>query len=244
MNPINALHVPAPAPAPTDDHGATAVVRERRLTAHPQPSPMPADEVTAQIDALLGQRHAVVFIGFSGLGYEHPGHVCARARQVLDAALRDHGQEGVAMIIGGTTEGIGMLYEVVANDPLYREVLCVGVVSEQVRRECPQSLSPACADALVVVPDPGGTWEVRDATGAYSYTPYPAQSGRGEVWVFGGGQVAAAEVECAHGQGVDVQLVDARPQPELLAGKLRQGKTPQQLMPINSRYFTAAQGPA
>lgn len=58
------------------------------------------------------------------------------------------------------------------------------------------------------------------------------------------GQVAAAEVECARSQGVDVHLVDARPNPQLLANKLSQGKTQEQLMPINTHYFIAEQDPA
>lgn len=210
-----------------------APMQEMLLSASCTPCPIVADNTTAHIDKALEGRHAVIFAGYSGLGYANPDQVCAQAFKVLDEAMHAYGHDRVAMVIGGTIEGIGMMYDKVKNDPHYFSVRCIGIVSEVAQQECPASLALGCSEHLIMVPDPNKTWEVSNNQGTHSYMPYPAQAGKGQFWVFGGGQVTAAEIECATRKGVDVDVVDTRPDPDALAGQLRKGKTEAQLMPIS-----------
>ena len=208
--------------------------KEVKLIAVADPSPTPPDDITKKFDALRGGRYAVVLAGFSGLGYEHPAAVEQKITELLNEAIKNH-PEGVALVIGGTIDGIGMGYALAKKDANFSQVQLIGLVSEVVKKDCPQSLSTECGENIIFVPDPDNTWEVLNQEGTHSYTAYAAEK-HGEFNILGGGAVAQMEVECAEKQGVSPTLFQFAPDPEQLQKKLDQGKTRESLVPLDAFF--------
>ena len=208
--------------------------KEVKLLAVAEPSRTRSDDITKAFDNLRGERYAVVLAGFSGLGYEHPAAVRQKITELLNEAIKNH-KEGVALVIGGTTDGIGMGYAVAKDDPHFSDVKLIGLVSEVVKEQCPHSLAKECGDNIIFVSDPDNTWEVLNQEGSHSYTAYAAEK-HGEFNILGGGAVAQKEVECAKNQGVSPMLFQFAPDPEQLQKKLEQGKTRETLMPLDAFF--------
>jgi hypothetical protein len=196
--------------------------------AHPQPTP--PDEITKKIDALINGKYAVVLAGFSGLGYAQPKELEQKIRELLDDALSRHPQ-GIVMVAGGTKEGIGVAYELLAREASYAQVKSIGIVSQVVQTQSPASISEHCAHNMVFVPDENETWEVLNAAGTHSYTAYAAEK-NGEFNLLGGGAVARKELALAQQQGVSPRVFNFEPDPTQLAAKLATGKTRETLLPI------------
>lgn len=209
--------------------------RQKQLHANPEPNPTPHDAITAQIDEMAGNRHKVVFIGFSGLGYENPNAVREHAANILDNAMREH-PEGVALIIGATKAGIGDIYSMVEENAHYRDVKCIGIVSELVKNKCPEDLSDACKDNTIFVPDPNQTWQVMNERGTHTYTAYAAEN-NGELHALGGGSVGIEEVKMAIRQGVSPYIIDFKANEANVLAKEAQGKSRDTLMPMATTFF-------
>ena len=210
--------------------------RQKQLDASVTPNPMPKDNITAEIDNLRGDMHTVVFIGFSGLGYENLQDVKNQASQILDQAISNYQHKGgVALVIGGTTDGIGAIYSLVNDKAEYKNIKCIGIVSEVVQDECPDSISSYCKGNMVYVPDPNQTWEVLNADATHSYTAYAAEN-NGELHALGAGAVGVKEIKMAINQGVSPYIFDYKADQKKIDAKIEQGKLVGDLMPI-SKFF-------
>lgn len=208
---------------------------QKQLFANPAPNPMPGDAITAQIDEMTGNRYKLVFVGFSGLGYDNPKAVRELAAKILDRAISEH-PEGVALVIGATTAGIGDIYSMVKENAHYCDVKCVGIVSEVVKNMCPDDLSDACKDSTIFVPDPNKTWQVLNEGGTHSYTAYAAEK-NGDMYALGGGLVAIEEVKMAMEQGVSPYVFDFKANENNVLAKESQGKSRDTLMPMAKTFW-------
>lgn len=209
---------------------------------------MTYDEALAGIgngDAVL------VFDGYSGLGYENQAAVAKRMEgQIINAAK---GGGPVHVVAGATDDGIGMCYGIAAalRATLGVRIRLIGIVSSEalVDGQWGRALSKKqedALDALVVVDDPKGTWQVLDDSGRSLMVEIGLDAAKREASVgfsfIGGGAVAKSELEQlsarlrdgAGGGAVSVSIVhgqgDFAPNKEKAAAKERalaaKGKTP------------------
>ncbi|QBF25465.1 hypothetical protein EXN22_07065 [Pseudomonas tructae] len=190
-----------------------------------------ADGVTEQLDALLGDRHSLVFVGYSALGYADLPGMRQKAQAIIEKALAEH-PEGINVVIGATKDGIGEIYELVQDKAdLKEKVTLLGIVSAAAR-EWGVAIEE---ENVAFVEDPGNTWQVKSAEG-YSYTLYPAQK-NGELLAMGGGAVALEELEQARALGLEVNIFEFAADPQKLQAKLKPGQSQIELMPVCSQYF-------
>lgn len=147
---------------------------------------------------LEGDRRTAILGGYSGLGYEDPAVV----RGYVERLVRGTGN--VAMyVIGGTDDGIGQAYrwipEVAAAAGL-QTVETAGIVSANAVQ-----YGVAPQDFVVFVDTSLDSWEVVE-DGRSLMVAVAAETG-GQMVYFKGGEVSAAEIGEALGQGVRVTIV-------------------------------------
>lgn len=170
--------------------------------------PMPSARLTVEqeLTKFIGQKFAFVMLGFSGLGYEHVETLEQTFRQDLAQTIHDKGGAQNVIVVGGATEaGVGRLYEIAKQ----MGVATLGIVSEAAR-QYQEPISPSC-DHTIYVPDPGGTWDVLSPSGK-SYTVIAGRTNvlfggpGGELFSYGGGEVAGREIMEADHEGVPFTL--------------------------------------
>lgn len=139
----------------------------------------------------VANRHTVVVGGYSDQGYEDIGRLRQHARQLLEEAIEEHG-DNLLYVSGATEVGIGCVYE----DAKALGIATLGVVSECADDD---NISTYC-DWVSKVPDPECLWKVVSPTG-YSYFVEIARYGK--MYMFGGGEIASDELAEALELGVE-----------------------------------------
>lgn len=152
-----------------------------------------------QYKKLVKHRHIIVVGGYSGRGYGDPEAVRQEVRRLLESLVSEHGSN-LLVVSGATAVGIGLVYEV-AKD---LEISTLGVVSELATSE---ELSGFC-DYVLFIEDPEGSWQVKSDDGD-SYLVEAAREG--QMVYFGGGEVAAMEIEEAKEKGIAVSVFQHAP---------------------------------
>lgn len=149
---------------------------------------------TEEYQILIRQTYPVVIGGYSGLGYEDPGAVRQKIRDVLNGLMAEHGDQ-LLVVSGGTEAGIGLAYEVAKEFRLPT----LGIVSERASQD---EISRFC-DSVYFVSDPDGTWEVKNADGDSCLVEAARNS---QMFYFGGGDVAGKEIQEARTKGIPVTV--------------------------------------
>lgn len=178
---------------------------DRQRQYRPMPNgPIPHARLTVeqQLTKFIGSKFAFVILGFSALGYESVEALEEAFRQDLALNIEEQGGPQNVVVVGGATQvGVGHLYEIAKK----MGVETLGIVSEVVLQG-DDKISESC-DHTIFVPDPQGTWDVLNPTGE-SYTVIAALINRifgglgGELFSYGGGEVAGREVMAAERNGV------------------------------------------
>jgi len=207
-------------------------------------SNLPApDKTTNEIDnLLLGESegiqdfHCITFIGYSGLAYKDPERLRGTLKSELERCLLDNPDKQIVAVCGGTSTGIGIIYELVAEDASLKEkIRCMGIVSE-----CASENDLAHGDVNIVrVPDPTNSWQTKKADGdhEYQYMLYPAHKYGGEVMAFGGGSIGYEEVKEAIKTGIETKIFPFEPDIARLQEKLNAGKQYSDLCPLIHHEF-------
>jgi hypothetical protein len=140
----------------------------------------------------------LTFVGYSGAGYEDPAAMRAAAIQ----ALARHDPARTLVNIGGTTSGIGEVYELAKA----RGFVTLGIVST-LARDGGETLSP-CVDQVFFVRD--ASWGGR-LPGSTRLAPTSAAivANSREFVGIGGGEVARDELLGARAAGKPVHFVPA-----------------------------------
>jgi hypothetical protein len=162
-------------------------------------APAHADPVTSALDALIGNKFVLVFIGFSGQGYQDPTRLDDTLTHIMQQTIDAHGEANVVVVAGATKDGIGRCYELAKQT---FNLQTIGIVSELGAAYA----SPQC-DAVVYVEDPDKSWRVRTPDNKTSYMVSVAQR-RGEIYALGGGAVAIEELGEAIGREIPCQIFD------------------------------------
>jgi hypothetical protein len=152
----------------------------------------------------------ISFVGYSGAGYEDEGAMRAQARREL--ARFDPARTIVN--IGGTTQGIGAVYELARE----RGFFTLGIVSS-LARDGGETLSP-CVDAVFFVRDT--VWGGR-LPGLTTLSPTSAAIvANSQVLVgIGGGEIARDELLAARAAGKSVRFIPADMNHRLALDKAR-----------------------
>ena len=201
------------------------------------------DEITNEIDNYLSGKnadnqnfHCIVFIGYSGLGYKDPKKLKNTIKTEIDRCILDNPDKQVVVVCGGTRAGIGIVYDLVAEAPSYRErIKCMGIVSE-----CVSEHDLIQGDVkIILVPDPKKTWQTINFDGdtEYQYMLYPVHKYGGEVIAFGGGGIGYKEINEAKKIGIETKLFPFEPDSFELKSKLTASKKYSDLCPIMYHEF-------
>ncbi|WP_313684378.1 hypothetical protein [Pantoea sp.] len=215
-----------------------------KLLASSLPTP---NETTNEIDnLLLGDNEGVqdiycaIYIGYSGQSYEDFEGEMKKVKSTLEACVRDNQEKQIVVVCGGTSVGIGGVYDVVAGDAFLREhIKCIGIVSELASEE---DLVQDRADfkvGIVRVPDPKKSWQTKltDGDREYQAMLYPAHKYGGEVMAFGAGGIGYDEVKAAKEMGIKTTVFPSQPKSDLLEAKLKDGKEFRDVCPLLYHEF-------
>jgi len=163
---------------------------------------------TDEYKSLIKDHYPVVIGGYSGLEYADTDTVREKLRSILRGLYEKHGSR-LLVVSGGTKIGIGMVYKIAKE----LDLPTLGIVSEQASFE---AISAAC-DAVLFVADPNGTWEVTTPEGDSMMVD---AASTGEMYYFGGGEVAVKEIQEARQKGIPVTLFPQfMPDPEKVLSK-------------------------
>nr|WP_310616441.1 hypothetical protein [Pantoea cypripedii] len=217
---------------------------EARLSESRLPTP---NETTNEIDKLLlgedkGAKplHCVTFIGYSGQKYADFDGEMKKVKSTLEASVRDNPDKQVVVVCGGTSVGIGGVYDVVANDAyLKANIKCIGIVSELASEGDLVQNKDDFKVGIVRVPDPNQSWQTKliDGDQQHQAMLYPAQKYGGHVFAFGAGGVGYAEVKDAIDIGIETTIHPSQPNRDLLESKLKDGKKFSDLCPLLYHEF-------
>ncbi|PXX54018.1 hypothetical protein SAMN05660489_05848 [Pseudomonas sp. LAMO17WK12:I10] len=189
------------------------------------------DLTAARLDKHTEGKHVMVFSGFSALEYKSPELLNSKLNQILDAAENKYGVNGLLVVAGATTDGIGAVYKIAQE----RGIATLGIVSERADNGA-ASISPHCQE-VVFVPDPKGSWKVLDAAGA-SYMTHVARKD-GVFHALGGGQVTLSELREAQELGIPTFVMsEFEPDEQRLAVR-RQTEPDVDLTPLKTAWQEA-----
>ncbi|WP_416414684.1 hypothetical protein [Pantoea sp. App145] len=208
------------------------------------PSP---NETTNEIDnLLLGENenirdlYCVTFIGYSGQKYEDFAGVKETIKSKLEGCLRDNPDKQVVVACGGTSVGIGGVYDVVAGDAfLKNNIKCIGIVSELASEQDLFQDRDDFKVGIVRVPDPKQSWQTKLTDGDQEYQAmlYPAHKYGGEVMAFGAGGIGYEEVKEGINKGIETTMFPSQPDRTLLQEKINAGKKFADLCPLLHHEF-------
>ncbi|MBP2170558.1 hypothetical protein J2125_003750 [Erwinia toletana] len=202
-----------------------------------------SDPTTDKIDKLfVGDAeqhqgfHCITFLGYSGLGYKDLEKLKEALKSELDSCLAAHADKQIVLVCGGTSAGIGVVYDVVNEYASLKEkIKLIGIVSEV----APENDLAKNDVSIIRVPDPDNTWETKkvDGNNIHYYMLYPVLKYDGEVQVWGGGKIAYDEAEAAIKLGIKTTFFRFEPDSSALQKKLDAGKTYQELCPVIYHEF-------
>ena len=219
MLPIQ-LRSPAPAVCATPSQNVD-------LSTH---ASAPIDPVMSELNALIGGKFVLVFIGFSGQGYQDQTRLDKQLTRIMQQAIEAHGEANVVVVAGATKDGIGRCYEI-AKDPFNLQT--IGIVSELGMAYTSQQ-----CDKAVYVSDPDKRWQVRTPDNTASYMVSVAEK-HGEMHALGGGAIAIEELKEALERGIACKIID-----DFMPGR---PSDPAHPMPLNTWHqsiaVTASQQP-
>lgn len=217
---------------------------EAKLSQSRLPTP---NAITKEIDNLLlgegeGSKeiYCVTFIGYSGLGYDDPEALKATMKSELERCMREHPDKQIVVVCGGTSVGIGAVYDVVADDATLRQnIKCIGIVSELASEEDLVKDKQDFKVGIVRVPDPDKSWQTKWTEGDKKYQAmnYPAYEYGGEILGFGAGGVGHEEVEDAKEIGIEIKLFPSKPNAKRLEDKIKDGKEYRDICPLLYHEF-------
>lgn len=205
------------------------------------------NETTNEIDnLLLGENkdiqdfYCVTYIGYSGLGYDDPEGVKETMKSQLEGFLRDHPDKQIVVVCGGTSVGIGAVYDVVAENPTLREnIKCIGIVSECASKQDLVQSTEEFKVGIVHVPDPKQSWQTKLSDGDQEHQAmiYPAQKFGGEIIAFGAGGIGYDEINEAKDKGLKVTLLPSQPDNSKLQERLKKDKDFSKACPLLYHEF-------
>lgn len=175
------------------------------------------DKLKIKLDDLTQKKHVMVFSGFSGLGYSDYSKLKENISSILEEAVKRNGAHNLCVAAGATSDGIGIVYEIVKS--LDQDIMTLGIVSEQARGTA--NISQSC-DHVLYVNQSDSSWKVLDEAGK-SYMVYIATqkdeiSRTGEYLAFGGGKVTLSELKEAEKAGLNPKIYpNFEPSPEKVA---------------------------
>ncbi len=192
------------------------------------------DAISKQIDAIVANRHPLVFCGFSASGNKDPDKQDKWLEKVLTAAIDKYGAHNLIVCSGATSPpGITAVYPIAQR----YGVEVMGIVSDKAKGA--DYLSPHCPEKNIVYVaapenDPD-SWEVLDKKGC-SYMVGVATKHGGDMCFYGGGPVSFRELTESMKDKVNIFWNPlAEPDPENL--KKAQEKRPGvDLTPILTYY--------
>jgi hypothetical protein len=171
------------------------------------------EQAIGTIRDLVHNKHAMVFIGFSGLGYEHADKAKDAMKQELQKAIDLYGKDRVAVFAGATSDGIGMVYDTAKELGLSTAGIISAIALEP--ENAPYCAPSSNCDTTIYLPynpEKGKEWEVIGTAEAgdfsgKSMTLAPvelagAEGLGGSVVVIGGGAVGKEEIREAYHSGM------------------------------------------
>ncbi|MBP2200185.1 hypothetical protein [Pantoea cypripedii] len=234
-NSTNELQSPEPKHYPKN---------EGRLSESRLPTP---NKTTDEIDSLLlgedkGAKplHCVTLIGYSGMSYEDFDGEMGRIKSQLEECVRDNPDKQVVVVCGGTSVGIGGVYDVVANDAyLKANIKCIGIVSELASEGDLVQNKDDFKVGIVRVPDPNQSWKTKFTDGDQDYQAmlYPAHKFGGEILAFGAGGIGYDEIKAAKDIGIKITVFPSKPHNDLLQAKLNKNNEFRDVCPLLYHEF-------
>ncbi|WP_157658475.1 hypothetical protein [Burkholderia ubonensis] len=193
------------------------------------------DPIQDEINEIMNGKSALVFSGFSGLGYKDPKNLEVMLRRALESAIEKYGPH-IVVVAGATDCGIGVVYRIAQEYGLST----LGIVSEMAKNSG-ELISPYCKH-VVYVPDPDGSWKVEGKSGL-SYMVGVVKNNDGEFHAYGGGDVTKNELEQARNLGIKTEiLTEFDPDPAKAAARLIKNPS-QDLTPVRTAYQEALKEP-
>lgn len=171
-------------------------------------NPISDRDYESQLETLLKDHYAVVFVGHSGKGYIEPENLRADLHQRIEDIMQRTGMERSQLMVlaGATPQGIGLVYEVAHA----LEVPAMGIVADAGA----QWTSAYCPTVMTVRNPEADDWSTRlPESGeemAVTALRIAATAGRGcELIAVNGGPQAFEEALAAARAGFQVSVVSA-----------------------------------
>ncbi|MDF7662070.1 hypothetical protein PUG81_24120 [Erwiniaceae bacterium L1_54_6] len=217
---------------------------EAKISESRLPTP---NETTNEIDDLLltGNKDnkapfCVTYIGYSGMSYDDIEGVKETVKSQLEGFLRDHPDEQIVVVCGGTSVGIGAVYDVVAENPALRKnIKCIGIVSECAPKQDLVQSTDQFKVGIVHVPDPKQSWQTKLSDGDQEHQAmiYPAQKFGGVIIAFGAGGIGYDEINEAKDKGLEIMLFPSQPDNSKLQDRLKKNSDFSKACPLLYHEF-------
>ncbi|ORM89783.1 hypothetical protein HA50_24595 [Pantoea cypripedii] len=163
-----------------------------------------------------------------------------RIKSQLEECVRDNPDKQVVVVCGGTSVGIGGVYDVVANDAyLKANIKCIGIVSELASEGDLVQNKDDFKVGIVRVPDPNQSWKTKFTDGDQDYQAmlYPAHKFGGEILAFGAGGIGYDEIKAAKDIGIKITVFPSKPHNDLLQAKLNKNNEFRDVCPLLYHEF-------